>query len=139
MRAVLFIMLCLLLLAASSDALFGLGKKKRKEKEEAAKKKEVDPADAMQLGLESMMEQMGDPEAMRATMEMMKNPGTCAFHEDFQVLPPTLHRIRLERCGFSLFDFPAMHCCMIPQHRNLTQPHLLFLSYYYFSLPLLLT
>ena len=108
-------MLCLLLLAASSDALFGLGKKKRKEKEEAAKKKEVDPADAMQLGLETMMEQMGDPEAMRATMEMLKNPGTCAFMKTSKCCP----------------------CCMLPQHPYLTQPP--FLSYYYFSpLPFLL-
>ena len=71
----LAVLVVLLILAAPVSALFGLGRKKKAKEEEKAA--QVDPADAINVGMENLMKTMADPDALKQTMEMMQDPGKC--------------------------------------------------------------
>jgi hypothetical protein len=62
-------------LMPSVEALFGLGRKKKDKKKEEEAAKAIDPAEAVTMGMETMMKQMSDPETLQQTMAMMKDPG----------------------------------------------------------------
>ena len=61
----------------STEALFGLGRKKKDKKKEEEAAKAIDPTEAVNMGMETMMKQMSDPETLQQTLKMMQDPGRC--------------------------------------------------------------
>ena len=72
----LFVVMGLMALIAPVEALFGLGRKKKDKKEEEKNAAAaIDPSAAVNMGMETMMKQMSDPNTLKQTMEMMQDPG----------------------------------------------------------------
>ena len=59
----------------STEALFGLGRKKKDKRKEEEAAKAIDPTEAVNMGMETMMKQMSDPETLQQTLKMMQDPG----------------------------------------------------------------
>jgi hypothetical protein len=70
--ATLFIVMLMVSFVGRVEGLFGFGDKKKREKEDGPRRSDVE------AGLETLRQNMNDPQAMRETLEMLKDPEVMA-------------------------------------------------------------